>query len=66
MTCWRIYLGHLSQGRKELPRWGAAARMILEEVLAQTVIEGLLMEIEERGALLRSHSIEVRVNECKI
>jgi len=40
--------------------------MILGEVLAETVIEGLLMEIEERGALLRSHSIEVRVNECKI
>ena len=60
------HLGHLSQGRKELPRWGAAGRMILEEVLAETVIEGLLMEIEERGALLRSHSIEVRVNGCKI
>jgi hypothetical protein len=30
------------------------------------VIEGLLMEIEERGALLRSHGIEVRVDRCKI
>jgi hypothetical protein len=40
--------------------------MILEEVLAETVIEELLMEIEERGALLRSHGIEVRVDGCKI
>ena len=58
--------GHLSQERASLPRWGAAARMILEEVLAETVIEGLLMEIEERDALLRSHGIEVRVDGCKI
>ena len=58
--------GHLSQGREVLPRWGAAARTILEEVLPQAVIEGILMEIEERGALLRSHGIEVRVNGCKI
>jgi hypothetical protein len=60
------HLGHLSQGREGLPRWSAAARMILEEVLAETVIEELLMEIEERGALLRSHGIEVRVDGCKI
>lgn len=58
--------GHRSGGREGLPRWGEAARMILEEVLAQTVIEGLLMEIEERGALLRRHGIEVRVDRCKI
>ncbi len=58
--------GHLSQGSKELPRWGAAARTILEEVLPQTVIEGLLREIEERSALLRGHGIEVRVDGCKI
>lgn len=58
--------GHLSQGREGLPRWGEAARTILEEALAETVIEGLLMEIEERGALLRSHGIEVRVDRCKI
>ncbi len=58
--------GHLSQGSEALPRWGAAARAILEEVLPQTVIEGLLMEIEERSALLRSHGIEVRVDRCKI
>lgn len=58
--------GHLSQGREGLPRWGVAARMILEEVLPRTVIESLLMEIEERGALLRSHGIDVRVNGCKI
>lgn len=58
--------GHISQGREELPRWGAAARKILEAVLPQTVIEGLLMEIEERSALLRSHGIEVRVDGCKI
>ena len=58
--------GHLSQGREGLPRWGVAARTILEEVLPRTVIEGLLMEIEERGALLRSHGIDVRVNGCKI
>lgn len=58
--------GHLSQGREGLPRWGAAARTILEEVLPQTVIEGLLMEIEERSALLRSHGIEIRVDGCKI
>lgn len=58
--------GHLSQGREGLPRWSVAARTILEEALAQTVIEGLLIEIEERGALLRSHGIEVRVDRCKI
>ncbi len=58
--------GHLSQGREGLPRWGAAAKTILEEVLPQTVIEGLLMEIEQRSALLRSHGIEVSVNGCKI
>jgi Transposase DDE domain len=58
--------GHLSQGREGLPRWGEAARTILEEALAETVIEGLLMEIEERDALLRSHGIEVRVDRCKI
>ena len=58
--------GYLSHGREVLPRWGAAARTILEEVLPQTVIEGLLMEIEKRSALLRSHGIEVRVDGCKI
>jgi hypothetical protein len=58
--------GHLSQGREGLPRWGVAARMILEEVLPQTVIEGLLLEIEERSALLRSYGIEIRVDRCKI
>jgi hypothetical protein len=57
--------GHLSQGREGLPRWGVAARTILDEVLPRTVIEGLLMEIEERGALLRSHGVDVRVNGCK-
>lgn len=58
--------GHLSQGRQGLPRWAEAGRMILEEILPQTVIEGLLMDIEERTALLRSHGIEVRVDRCKI
>lgn len=58
--------GHLSQGREGLPRWGEAARTILEEVLPQTVIEGLLMEIEQRSALLRSCGIEVSIDECKI
>ncbi len=58
--------GHLSQGKAGLPRWGEAARTILEEVLAETVIEGLLTEIEERGALLRRHGTEVRVDRCKI
>lgn len=58
--------GHLSQGHERLPRWGVAARTILEEVLAETVIEGLLMEIEERSALLRSHGIEIPVDRCKI
>lgn len=58
--------GHLSQGHEGLPRWREAARTILEEVLAETVIEGLLMEIEERGALLRRHGINVRVDRCKI
>ncbi len=58
--------GHLSQGREGLPRWGAAAQAILEAVLPQTVIEGLLAEIEQRSALLRSHGTEVRVNGCKI
>jgi Transposase DDE domain len=58
--------GHLGRGREGLPRWAEAARALLEEVLAETVIEGLLIEIEERGALLRSHGIEVRVDRCKI
>jgi len=58
--------GYLSQERAGLPRWGEAARTILEEVLAETVIEDLLVEIEERGALLRSHGIEIRVGRCKI
>lgn len=58
--------GHLSQGGEGMPRWGAAARTILEEVLPQTVIEGLLMEIEERSAMLRSHGIEMSVERCKI
>lgn len=58
--------GHLSQGGEGLPRWREAAQAMLEEVLPQTVIEDLLMQIEERGALLRSHGIEVRVNGCKI
>lgn len=58
--------GYLSQERVGLPRWGEAARTILEEVLAETVIEDLLVEIEERGALLRSHGIEIRVGRCKI
>jgi hypothetical protein len=58
--------GHLSQGKAGLPRWGEAARTILEEVLAETMIEGLLTEIEERGALLRRHGTEVRVDRCKI
>jgi hypothetical protein len=58
--------GHLSQGCEGLPRWGEAARMILETILPQTVIEGLLTEIEQRSALLRSHGIEVSVNGCKI
>lgn len=58
--------GYLSQECAGLPRWGEAARTILEEVLAETVIEDLLVEIEERGALLRSHGIEIRVGRCKI
>jgi Transposase DDE domain len=58
--------GHLSQGREGLPRWAEAARTILEEALAETVIEDLLMEIEEQDALLRRHGIEVRVDRCKI
>lgn len=58
--------GYLSQERAGLPRWGEAARTILEEVLAETVIEDLLVEIEERSALLRSHGIEIRVGRCKI
>jgi len=58
--------GYLSQERAGLPRWGEAARTILEEVLAETVIEDLLVEIEERDALLRSHGIEIRVGRCKI
>jgi len=58
--------GHLSREPGRLPRWGAAAQTILEEVLPQAVIEGLLTEIEKRSALLRSHGIEVQVNGCKI
>jgi hypothetical protein len=58
--------GHLSQRREGLPRWLEAARTILEEVLAETVIEDLLKEIEERGTLLRRHGIEVKVDGCKI
>jgi hypothetical protein len=60
------HLGHLSQGGEGLPQWGAAAKTILEEMLPQTVIEGLMMEIEQRSALLRSHGIEVSVDGCKI
>jgi hypothetical protein len=58
--------GYLSQERAGLLRWGEAARTIMEEVLAETVIEDLLVEIEERGALLRSHGIEIRVGKCKM
>jgi hypothetical protein len=58
--------GHLSQGREGLPQWSTAARTILEEMLPKTVIEGLLAEIEQRSAMLRSHGIEVSVNGCKI
>ena len=58
--------GYLSQGREGLPRWGEAARMILEEVLPQMVIEGLLAEIEKRSTLLRSYGVEVSVDGCKI
>lgn len=58
--------GHLSQGHEGLPRWGVAARIILEEILPQTMIDGLLMEIGRRGALLRSHGIEILVDGCKI
>jgi hypothetical protein len=60
------YWGDVSQGREGLPRWAEAARTILEEALAETVIEGLLTEIDERGALLRSHGVKVRVDRCKI
>ncbi len=60
--CW----GHLSQEREGLlPRWAEAARTTPEEALAETVIEGLL-EIEERGALLRGHGIEVRADRSKM
>jgi hypothetical protein len=58
--------GYLSQGREGLPQWGVAAHKILEEVLPQMVIEGLLAEIEKRSALLRSHGVEVSVDGCKI
>lgn len=58
--------GYLSQGREGLPRWGEAAWTILEKILPQTVIEGLLMEIEKHSALLRSHGLEVKVDGCKI
>jgi hypothetical protein len=58
--------GHLSEGRAGRPRWGEAARVILETVLPQTVIEGLLREIKQRSDLLRSHGIEVSVQRCKI
>lgn len=56
----------VSQGREGLPQWGVAARTILETVLPQTVIEGLLIEIEQRSALLRNHGTEVHVERCKI
>jgi hypothetical protein len=57
---------HLSHEPGRLPQWGAAARAVLEEILPQTVIESLLMEIEQRRALLCSHGIEVSVQRCKI
>lgn len=60
------YWGYLSQGRKGLPKWGEAAQTILEAVLPQTVIEGLLKEVGRQSALLRSHGLEVRVNGCQI
>lgn len=56
MTAYLLsHSGHLSQGREGLPPWGVSARTILEEVLPQTVIEGLLMEIEKRSTLLQSN-----------
>lgn len=59
--------GHLSHESGRFPQWGTAARTILEEILLpQTVSEGLLMEIEQRSALLRSHGIEVSVDRYKI
>lgn len=58
--------GYLSQGQQGLPRWREAARTILEAVLPQTVIEGLLAEIQRRSALLRRYGIEVSVGRCKI
>lgn len=45
-----------------MPKWGEAAHKILEVVLPQTVIEGLLRQIEERSALFRGHGLEVRVS----
>lgn len=34
--------------------------------LPQTVIERLLMEIEQRSTLLRNHGIEIRFDRCKM
>lgn len=40
--------------------------MILEEVLAEMVIEELINEIEERRTLLQRYGIDIRVHRCKI
>ena len=48
--------GLLQPGPLRTGEEAEAARTTLEEALAETVIEGLL-EIEERGVLLRSHGI---------
>jgi hypothetical protein len=66
MACLLAHWGHLVEGREGPPRWTRAAKTILEEAMSEAVVEGLLREIEERGALLRRHGIEVRVDRCKI
>lgn len=58
--------GHLLGGGEGLPDWGKAARVILEEILSEMVVMGLLNEIEERRSLLQSHGFDVQVHRCKI
>lgn len=58
--------GHLCRESGRVLDWGEAARVILEEVLAEMVVMELINEIEERRTLLLRHDIDIRVHRCKI
>jgi hypothetical protein len=58
--------GHLCRENGRPPDWGEAARVILEEALAELVVMELLNEIEERRSLLLKHGVDIQVHRCKI